>query len=124
MSSCRWLSSAPGLFLLSGGTARFEPLDDGLVLLCAVAFAAHILLTARYAPHRDVFCLTLVQLLAVAVMTGVLSLLLSALGWLESPLRLPGATQVWVGAAIILSGMLYAEFGPVSGGKVNDVPRV
>lgn len=167
--------AAPGLFLLSGGAAHLEPLGDGLVLLCALSFAVHILLTGRYAPHRDVVRLTLLQVVTVAAMTGALSLLLSALGWLEAPLELPRVPQVWmalgvtavlasavgflvqtyaqrhaaptetaliltfepvfagifgfvlagdrwgaagwVGAAMILAGMLYSEFGPVSRGR-------
>ncbi len=41
------LVSALGLYLLSGAGGDFEPAGDGLVLLCAVAFAGHILATAR-----------------------------------------------------------------------------
>src|SRR3954468_24905607 len=40
--------SAFGLYLLSG-THGFNARGDGLVLLCAVAVAAHILVTSRYA---------------------------------------------------------------------------
>ena len=39
--------SALGLYLLSGAGGDFELRGDGLVLLCAVAFAAHILVTDR-----------------------------------------------------------------------------
>ena len=39
--------SAVGLYLLSGAGGDFELRGDGLVLLCALAFAAHILVTGR-----------------------------------------------------------------------------
>ena len=41
--------SAVGLYLLSGAGGDFELRGDGLVLLCAVAFAGHILVTGRAA---------------------------------------------------------------------------
>src|SRR3954466_10471656 len=44
--------SAIGLSLLSG-TSGFNLRGDGLVLLCAVAVAAHILVTSRHARHHD-----------------------------------------------------------------------
>src|SRR5947209_18513698 len=40
-------ASALGLYLLSGAGADFTLRGDGLVLLAAVSFAAHILATAR-----------------------------------------------------------------------------
>ena len=39
--------SAAGLYLLSGAGGGLELRGDGLVLLCAIAFAAHILVTDR-----------------------------------------------------------------------------
>lgn len=48
-----WLAagaSAVGLFLLSGAGAEFQAAGDGLVLLCALAFSAHILATDRASP--------------------------------------------------------------------------
>ncbi len=174
--------ATPGLFLLSGGGGQLQPLGDGLVFLCALTFAAHILATGRYAPHRDVFRLTLVQVTTVAVMTVLLSLILAGTGWLDRPLALPHQPEVWValgitavlasaagflvqtyaqrhaaptetaliltfepvfaglfgfvlagdrwggagwaGAAMILAGMMYSEFGPVNRGKVNDAKRI
>lgn len=174
--------AAPGLFLLSGGGEHLQPLGDGLVFLCAVTFAAHILATGKYAPHRDVFRLTLVQVATVALMTVLLSLIFAGAGWLDRPLALPRQPEVWaalgitailasavgflvqtyaqrhaaptetaliltfepvfaglfgfvlagdrwgpagwVGAAMILAGMLYSEFGPVNRDKGNDAPRI
>ena len=46
----RWVAagvSMVGLWLLSGAGRRAELRGDGLVLLCAISLAAHILVTAR-----------------------------------------------------------------------------
>ena len=57
--------SAVGLYLLSGAGGDFTLRGDGLVLLCAVAFAGHILVTARGVRDHDVGALLVVQLGAV-----------------------------------------------------------
>jgi drug/metabolite transporter (DMT)-like permease len=69
--------SAIGLYLLSGAGGDFSFRGDGLVLLCALSFAAHILATSRAVEHHDVGALVAVQLsvcgvvcLAVAVIAG------------------------------------------------------
>jgi drug/metabolite transporter (DMT)-like permease len=55
--------SAIGLYLLSGtGSHGFNLGGDGLVLLCAVAVAAHILVTSRYARDHETGALLAVQL--------------------------------------------------------------
>ena len=46
------LVSAAGLYLLSGAGGGLELRGDGLVLLCAIAFAAHILVTDRAVGER------------------------------------------------------------------------
>ena len=46
--------SAAGLYLLSGAGGGLELRGDGLVLLCAIAFAAHILVTDRAVGDHDV----------------------------------------------------------------------
>lgn len=70
--------STVGLYLLSGAGGSFTLRGDGLELLCAVAFAAHIVATDRAVDEgHDVVGLVVVQLavvgvacLAVAVATG------------------------------------------------------
>ncbi|HVE69227.1 MAG TPA: DMT family transporter, partial [Solirubrobacteraceae bacterium] len=60
-----WLAagaSAVGLFLLSGAGAEFRLAGDGLVLLCAIAFSAHILATDRGVAHHPTGALVAVQL--------------------------------------------------------------
>ena len=74
--------SAVGLYLLSGtGTHGFNARGDGLVLLCAVAVAAHILVTSRYARDHDVGALLAVQL----GVCGLVCLAAGVPGGIEAP---------------------------------------
>jgi drug/metabolite transporter (DMT)-like permease len=83
--------SAIGLYLLSG-THGFNARGDGLVLLCAVAVAAHILVTSRYARDHHIGALLAVQL-------GVCGLLCLAAG-APSGLEAPHAGSVWLALAV------------------------
>ncbi len=94
------LLAAIGLFLLSGGASGLHALGDGLVFLCAVSFAAHILATARYARHHDVLTLTALQLGVVAAVCGALALLAPAVGLGEDGLRWPTDPLVLVALAV------------------------
>jgi drug/metabolite transporter (DMT)-like permease len=80
--------SAIGLYLLSG-THGFNLRGDGLVLLCAVAVAAHILVTSRYARDHDTGALLAVQL-------GVCGLSCLAAGAVTSGLEAPRGGSVWL----------------------------
>jgi drug/metabolite transporter (DMT)-like permease len=66
---------------------------DALVLGCAVAFAAHILLLGRSAPRYSSYQLAVVQLTTVGVL---------ALGWsaVTGDLVAPVGAQVWVALAV------------------------
>lgn len=73
-----WLAvglSTLGLYLLTGGASQAPNKGDGLVLIGAVCFAGHIVLTGHYARKLPVVSLSLLQMLAVALY----SLLASAL---------------------------------------------
>jgi drug/metabolite transporter (DMT)-like permease len=94
------LLAAVGLFLLSGGASGLHVVGDGLVFLCAVSFAAHILATARYAGHHDVLTLTSLQLAVVTVVCGVLAILVPAVGLGEGGLRWPTDPLVLVALAV------------------------
>jgi len=111
--------SAIGLFLLSGAGAEFTARGDGLVLMCAVAFAGHILVTARAvgarsavrspigrAPERDsphdVGALLVVQLGVCGIVCIAIA---AALGDLEAP---RGAT-VW--SALIVTSLIASALG-------------
>ena len=100
-----WLAalvSALGLFLLSGSGDDFSLRGDGLVLLCAVAFAGHILVTGRAVESHDVGALLVVQLgVCGAVCLGIAA----AAGQLEAP---RGAT-VW--SALIVTSLVASALG-------------
>ena len=98
------LLATVGLFLLSGGTSGLHLVGDGLVLLCAVSFAAHILATARYAADHDVMTLTAVQLAVVAGVCGGLAVLGDVTGFSEAPLAWPSEREVLV--ALVITAVL------------------
>lgn len=100
-----WLAagvSALGLLLLSGASGDFKLSGDGVVFLCACAFALHILVTARSVKRFNVGALVAVQL----GVCGVFCLLVAAIaGDLEAP---RGAT-VW--SALIVTSLFASALG-------------
>ena len=64
-----------GLALLTLQTGLRVEAGDLLVLCCAVAFAAHILLTGHFAPRYDPLRLTLGSIVIVAVLSGAAALI-------------------------------------------------
>jgi len=95
------LLATAGLALLSLNADLSVNRGDLLVLGCAVALALHILTTGAFAPRTDPLRLTAVQLLTVAVLSGLVALL-----W-ERPLTLPSGS-VWFAAAF--TGLLASTF--------------
>ena len=94
--------SAFGLYLLAGSGGELNLRGDGLVLLCAVAFAAHILVTARGVAEHDVGALVVLQL----AVCGAACLAIAALaGDLEAP---QGAT-VW--SALLVTSLVASALG-------------
>jgi drug/metabolite transporter (DMT)-like permease len=93
--------SAVGLFLLSGA-GEVNLRGDGLVLVCAVAFSAHILATGRAVEHHDVGALLAVQLAVAGVFCTAVA---GAAGDLEAP---EGAT-VW--SALIVTALIASALG-------------
>jgi len=83
--------SALGLYLLSGGGSPNT--GDMLVLGCAVAFAAHILATARAASVYDTGALLVVQL-------GVCGVVCTAGALIAGDLRSPPDGSVWIALAV------------------------
>ena len=94
--------SAAGLYLLSGAGGDFHLRGDGLVLLCALAVAAHILLTARAVRDHDVGALLVVQLSVCAMLCLAIAV---AAGDLEAP---RGAT-VW--SALVVTALIASALG-------------
>jgi len=95
------LLATAGLALLSLNADFSVGRGDLLVLGCSVALALHILPTGVVAPRSDPIRLTAVQLLTVAVLSGLFALL-----W-ERPLALP-PSSVWFAAAF--TGLLASSF--------------
>jgi drug/metabolite transporter (DMT)-like permease len=83
--------SAAGLSLLSG-TGGFNT-GDGLVLLCAVSFSAHILATGRAATRHDAGALLVVQL-------GVCGVFCTTVAGAAGQLEVPRGGDVWLALAV------------------------
>lgn len=85
-----------GLWLLSGGGGGGWTVGDTRVLLCAVAYSAHMIVLGGIGHHHDVRPLTLVQLTTVALVCGAVALA-------TEPLALPSEGSVWF--ALLITGV-------------------
>jgi drug/metabolite transporter (DMT)-like permease len=94
--------SAVGLYLLSGAAGDLNLRGDGLVFLCAIAFSAHILVTARAVEEHHVGALLAVQLGVCGLVCLVIA---GAAGHLEAP---EGGT-VW--SALIVTSLVASALG-------------
>lgn len=83
--------SAAGLYLLSG-TEGFNG-GDGLVLLCAISFSAHILATGRAATEHDAGALLVVQL-------AVCGVFCTAVAGGSGQLEVPTGGDVWLALTV------------------------
>lgn len=105
VSAIAWVAaavSALGLYLLSGAGGDFTLRGDGLVFLCALCFAAHILATGRAVERHDVGALLVVQL---GVAGGACLVLALATGDLE----LPRGFDVW--SALVVTAVFASALG-------------
>jgi drug/metabolite transporter (DMT)-like permease len=91
-----------GLWLLSGAGGEFNLGGDGLVLLCAISLAAHILATASAVERFDVGALLAVQL-------GVVGLTCLAIGAAAGELEAPAGWTVW--SALIVTSLVASALG-------------
>jgi drug/metabolite transporter (DMT)-like permease len=105
ISAAAWTAAGVamvGLWLLSGAGGELDLRGDGLVFLCAISLAAHILATASAVKRFDVGALLAVQLGVV----GLVSLAIAAAaGQLERP---EGAT-VW--SALLVTSLVASALG-------------
>ena len=92
-----------GLALLSLNATMTVNFGDVLTLVCAVAFAAHILLVGKYAPHFSPWTLGAGQILVAASASTLLALLTWPVG------GLPPITANVV-LAVLISGLLGTAF--------------
>jgi len=87
---------------LSGASDDFNMRGDGLVFVCAISLAAHILATASAVRKYDVGALLAIQLGTV----GVISL---ATGALAGDLEPPEGSTVW--SALIVTSLIASALG-------------
>lgn len=95
-----WLgigAAVAGLWLLSGGAERGWVLGDTLVLLCAFAYSAHMIVLGSLGREHDSRPLTFVQLAVCCALCGGASLVM------ERPAP-PSGTSLWV--ALVITGVL------------------
>ena len=86
-----------GLWLLSGGSGTGGwNLGDTLVLGCAVAYSAHMIVLGSIGRLHDARPLTLVQLATCAVVCGIVGISTEGVG-------LPSTADVWV--ALVITGV-------------------
>jgi drug/metabolite transporter (DMT)-like permease len=96
------VASAIGLYLLSGGAEGFELRGDGLELLCALAFSAHILATGGAARDHHPGALLAVQL-------GVCGLACLAAAAARGDLAAPRGDTVW--SALVVTALVASALG-------------
>lgn len=91
------LIAVAGLWLLSGASADGWNVGDTRVLLCAVAYSAHMIVLGSLGRDHDVRALTLVQLAVGAVVCVGIS------AAIEQP-GIPTESSVWI--ALLVTGVL------------------
>jgi drug/metabolite transporter (DMT)-like permease len=96
------LVSALGLLLLSAAGGDMNLSGDGVVFLCACAFAAHILVTARAVERQHVGALVAVQL-------GVCGLFCLAVAAARGEIEQPSGSTVW--SALIVTSLVASALG-------------
>jgi drug/metabolite transporter (DMT)-like permease len=94
--------SAVGLFLLSGLGGSVHPAGDALVLVCACAFALHILATGRGVRDHHPGALAAVQL----GFCGVVNLVAAGVA---GDLQAPRSTFVWT--ALVVTSLIGSALG-------------
>lgn len=87
------ISAALGLGLLSLNSGFTINYGDFLIFLCAIAFASQIVLVSRYAPEMDSTLLTIIQIGAVALFSGLATLSFETFS-------VEFTHEVWIGLAI------------------------
>ena len=96
------LVAALGLYLLSGTGGELNLRGDGLVLLAAVSFAAHILATSRGVAEHHVGALLAVQL-------GVCGLVCLVIAAAAGSLEAPEGWTVW--SALVVTSLVASALG-------------
>lgn len=90
-------AAVAGLWLLTGASAGGWGIGDTRVLLCAVAYSAHMIVLGSVGKRHDALPLTLMQLATTAAFC-------IAVAALTEPLDVPREASVWV--ALLVTGVL------------------
>lgn len=101
------ITATAGLYLLTMGDDVAFNNGDFLVLICAFAFATHIILTGRYVDSLPVIPLSIIQLTAVSLYSGI-AVLLSPDPAFYFPDSTPISWQQQLLTPIVLAAILIA----------------
>ncbi len=94
------IAAAAGLYFLTVPATGVAHLNRGDVLtfFAAVSYAVHIILVAEYAREHSAAALSVLQVLACAVMAWLTAFGANAIRW--QPMRFYSTSQLWTGIAV------------------------
>jgi len=94
------ISAAAGLYFLTVPVTGVAHLNRGDVLtfFAAMSYAVHIILVGEYAREHSAAALSVLQVLACAVMAWLTALGADAIRW--QPMRFHSTSQLWTGIAV------------------------
>jgi drug/metabolite transporter (DMT)-like permease len=94
------IAAAAGLYCLTVPTTGVAHLNRGDVLtfFAAMSYAVHIILVGDYAREHSAAALSVLQVLACAVMAWLTALGANAIRW--QPMRFHSTSQLWIGIAV------------------------
>jgi drug/metabolite transporter (DMT)-like permease len=94
------IAAAVGLYFLTVPVTGFAHLNRGDVLtfFAAMSYAVHIILVGEYASEHSAAALSVLQVLACAVMAWLTAFGANAIRW--QPMRFHSTSQLWIGIAV------------------------
>jgi drug/metabolite transporter (DMT)-like permease len=94
------IAAAAGLYFLTVPATGVAHLNQGDVLtfFAAMSYAVHIILVGEYAREHSAAALSVLQVLACAVMAWLTALGADAIRW--QPMRFHSTSQSWIGIAV------------------------
>ena len=94
------IAAAAGLYFLTVPATGVAHLNRGDVLtfFAALSYAVHIILVGDYAREHSAAALSVLQVLACAMMAWLTALGASAIRW--QPMRFHSTSQLWIGIAV------------------------
>jgi drug/metabolite transporter (DMT)-like permease len=94
------IAAAAGLYFLTVPITGVAHLNRGDVLtfFAAMSYAVHIILVGDYAREHSAAALSVLQVLACAVMAWLTAIAANAIRW--QPMRFHSTSQLWIGIAV------------------------